>query len=302
HSMLLSVLRRVASRRCYSSSRLRLEELLPQRPGQSQDKPQVPDKLFTGRIAKWVGAPRVTEGWDMTKEHRGDLMRAMLIGLTTKSRHSYDDKIIRKRYQWIKQVQAFDTVLVEKFGVEVAAADRLVRLGCRVAFSNSPNDWLGVSETGALPALPSRSLPSLAIEAIDARDALLMSDSVDWLERLRSLQFLRLRRCPFVDDHLLARLAARCKTLKLLEISDCPGITWEGVASLWRLKNLRRLVLSENCHLLSQPEGLALVPTQLESLVPGLFVEGVDDLLALSVPRAAPEADSESVYSAELAP
>ncbi|PAA79156.1 hypothetical protein BOX15_Mlig009301g4, partial [Macrostomum lignano] len=299
---LLSVLRRVASRRCYSSSRLRLEELLPQRPGQSQDKPQVPDKLFTGRIAKWVGAPRVTEGWDMTKEHRGDLMRAMLIGLTTKSRHSYDDKIIRKRYQWIKQVQAFDTVLVEKFGVEVAAADRLVRLGCRVAFSNSPNDWLGVSETGALPALPSRSLPSLAIEAIDARDALLMSDSVDWLERLRSLQFLRLRRCPFVDDHLLARLAARCKTLKLLEISDCPGITWEGVASLWRLKNLRRLVLSENCHLLSQPEGLALVPTQLESLVPGLFVEGVDDLLALSVPRAAPEADSESVYSAELAP
>ncbi|VEL21982.1 unnamed protein product [Protopolystoma xenopodis] len=77
--------------------------------------------------------------------------------------------------------------------------------------------------------------------------------------------------CGYVDDFCLSRVG-RIASLSFLDLSECPKITANGLASLSHLRNLRYLSLDDNPLL----EHRELVSLLLEDKLPHLYIQGVE--------------------------
>ena len=53
---------------------------------------------------------------------------------------------------------------------------------------------------------------------------------------LGNLKYLNLRKCPYIDDWCLDRMAQFRDSLLVLDLSECPMVTERGLSSLHRLK------------------------------------------------------------------
>ncbi|VDL97483.1 unnamed protein product [Schistocephalus solidus] len=96
---------------------------------------------------------------------------------------------------------------------------------------------------------------------------------------LTELRYLRLRRCVHVDDHCLSLVGLVTKSpLQLLDLSECPRITANGITALTELKSLRKLLVHGNPTL----EDREFVCLLLEDYLPKVYIEGVDYLGQLS--------------------
>merc|ERR1719343_1589448 len=63
-------------------------------------------------------------------------------------------------------------------------------------------------------------------------------------------------------------------TLEYLNISGCQGINWNGLECVWRLKNLKTLVIKDMDHI----QDLTLICLMLLDAIPGLKIEGAEYL------------------------
>lgn len=168
--------------------------------------------------------------------------------------------------------QRYISQRVETLGPELAAAHFVVYRGGAVKFYNSPN-WIRADKEKRYN-LPSKFVPNVAVEAIDAGDTELLYESVVHFELLQRLKWLSFRNNKHIDDFFLDRLAFFKDSLAYLDISGCSNVTERGVMSLHRLRALQFLNIG-NLINVKHPQLLCLL---LEDVLPNCRVEGVSHL------------------------
>lgn len=112
---------------------------------------------------------------------------------------------------------------------------------------------------------------SVILAAVFTIDLTLLG--MTFLMRLSDLRSLNLANCTALDEWAINRLHPLRKTLVHLDLSGCHGMSDRGLVTLWRMKNLKRLVLSG---LDDSINNLGLIATELEEALPDCFIHGVD--------------------------
>jgi len=221
-----------------------------------------------GGISNAIGVNWLRSGWNLYRDHGLDWLLPYVMRVTRRAaddRHSYH----AFKFFKIKELQqAPSAALQRQMGWQLLASHCVMRLGGAVQLQGSSR-WLTSASR-----LPQLRRPDILVEALDCSSSHLMCDGFrNYLENLHALKFLRLQRAPFVDDHCLSSVA-RIPTLIYLDISHCHQVTANGVATLWKLPDLRRLELTG----LDRVPHIHEVVLQLMELRPELTVTG---LLAL---------------------
>lgn len=178
-----------------------------------------------------------------------------------------------RKNKLIKQEIEDQRFIPERFqilGSDLAAAHFIIYRGGSVGFKDQEN-WIRKDKNGNY-SLPSKFVPNLYLEEIDASGTGLLYEGLSNLEYLYYLKSLNLSNCLKIDDWCLDRLTIFRTTLEHLNISNCPNITERGLSSLYRLRNLKTLNLSN----LQNVNHLELVCLLLEDVLPNCKIIGVD--------------------------
>ena len=96
---------------------------------------------------------------------------------------------------------------------------------------------------------------------------------MSFLMRLSDLRSLNLANCTALDEWAINRLYPLQDTLVHLDLSGCHGIPGPGLATLWKMKKLRRLHLSG---LDDSIVNLPHIAMELEGQLPDLYIHGVE--------------------------
>ncbi|CAH8838763.1 unnamed protein product [Trichobilharzia szidati] len=158
---------------------------------------------------------------------------------------------------------------IEKLGIDIAVAHMVCRLGGRVQLVGQ-TEWIQ-SYYGIPPILPNKYDDKFLLQTIDLSGTSIVYEGLEFLPCLTHLQYLRMRRCVYLDDFCLSRVG-RIKGLQFLDVSECPSLTSKGLATLAQLKDLRRLIVSGN----PQIKDKELVCLLLEDDLPKVYIDGVD--------------------------
>jgi len=167
-----------------------------------------------------------------------------------------------------KAYQTYDIVRGRSLGDELYCAHFVVGIGGRVKFHGFKN-WFDKDNS---TSLPSSFAPEFIIEAIDLTDTTMLYEGMSFLVRLKDLRSLNLSKCVALEEWAIGRLHPLRNSLVHLDLSGCPRIPESAIASLWKFKNLKRLVLKD----MDQIKNLPMLVMMLEDIRPELFVDGVD--------------------------
>ena len=81
--------------------------------------------------------------------------------------------------------------------------------------------------------------------------------------------------CQYIDEWCLDRITGEFSdSLEYLNISGCRAVNWNGLEVVWRLRNLKTLVIKDMSHI----QDLTLICLMLLDVIPGLKIEGADYL------------------------
>jgi len=166
----------------------------------------------------------------------------------------------------------FQTVELEKLhtmGPELYAANFVCRMGGKVKFHAFKN-WFDKSNWKSLPQVFAKEF---VCEAIDLSNTPLFYEGMTFLMRLSDLRSLNLSNCTALDEWAINRLHPLRTTLVHLDLSGCHGMSDRGLVTLWKMKNLRRLILSG---LEDSVNNLPLIAMELEEALPECYIHGVD--------------------------
>jgi len=118
-------------------------------------------------------------------------------------------------------------------------------------------------------------VPGWHIEAIDASSSKLVYEGLQNLKNLHYLKELDLSYSEFIDEWCVDRITGEYhNTLEVLNISGCRKVDWNGLELLWRLANLKTLVIKDMEHV----KDLTLICLMLLDVLPKLKIEGADYL------------------------
>ena len=153
-------------------------------------------------------------------------------------------------------------------GNELATAHFLVFRGGSVKFLGE-NEWIKKDEDEHYE-LPDRYDKNKIIEAIDFPNFDLTYEGLSNFKQLQALKWLSLKNNPLHDDWGVDRICAEfTRTLEFLDISDCPLLTENCLASIYKLERLKTLVVTAN----SKEWELSCL--LLEDFKPSLKIEGI---------------------------
>ncbi|XP_030627673.1 ATP synthase subunit s, mitochondrial isoform X2 [Chanos chanos] len=149
----------------------------------------------------------------------------------------------REFWGWLNAVfNKVDYERIKAVGPDRAASEWLLRCGAKVRFQGFDrwqHDYNG---------LPTGPLGRYRIEAIDATESCIMYRGFDHLDGLKHVEEIKLNKCIYIEDVCLERLSGienlQASLLKM-EIVSCGNVTDKGVVSLYRLRNLEYLFLSD---------------------------------------------------------
>lgn len=128
-------------------------------------------------------------------------------------------------------------------GSDLASAHFILFRGGSVKFLNQKN-WIQADENREFN-LPDRFDPRYKLEAIKCDNMTLYYEGLENLRRLQNLKFLSFRNVKTFDDWCLDRVSgAENPKLEVLDISGT-GITYRGLSALYRLENLKVLVVDD---------------------------------------------------------
>ncbi|KAL7061614.1 hypothetical protein AAHC03_013 [Spirometra sp. Aus1] len=255
---------------------------------------------------------------DNTNEWLGDQFTSLHLKITNEYDWTLEGFAERARKRLLarnKRRQMISIQSIQHLGLDLAVAHMICNLGGRVQFVGSDR-WFQRYNNGPSD-LPNCYVGDLKLEAIDASGTPIMYEGFKLFSELTELRYLRLRRCVHVDDHCLSLVGLVTKSpLQLLDISECPRITANGITALTELKSLRKLLVHGNPTL----EDREFVCLLLEDYLPKVYIEGVDYLgqlpeeqrqrvLSLSAPSPVPllprheeASDSDSVAATSPEP
>lgn len=129
----------------------------------------------------------------------------------------------------------------ESLGPDLATAKFVLRIGGRVKFINQ-NDWI---DKEYLHRIPKDYDPEFVLEGVDLRGYPLYYENLKNICNLYHLKWLILRSCSTINDWSIDKLAAEYPTLEYLDISDCKHVTDRGLQALYRMPNLKQLVVTD---------------------------------------------------------
>ncbi|OAD60907.1 ATP synthase subunit s-like protein [Eufriesea mexicana] len=82
------------------------------------------------------------------------------------------------------------------------------------------------------------------VEEIDLNKFSLRYKQLHFIFNLYYLKSLNLKGCKTVDDWFLDKLSAEYPTLEYLDISECENVTERGLEALYRMPNLKKLIVT----------------------------------------------------------
>ncbi|KAK7483528.1 hypothetical protein BaRGS_00025202 [Batillaria attramentaria] len=176
----------------------------------------------------------------------------------------------KKRWQALLEDHKFIPERHDTLGPDLATAHFLVRRGAKVKFVGR-DTWFKQDEKGNM-YLPTRMVPGLSLEAIDATGIDMTYVAFDNMIMLDDLCYLNFSKCRYFNDWCMARLHIFKDTLEFLDISGCTEVTHNGLACLHHLKKLKGLKLSD----LPNVQDIGLMILLLEETLPECTVFGVD--------------------------
>jgi len=184
----------------------------------------------------------------------------------------FREETIDRLHAKLVESQLFLPSRLKALGPDLSAAHFLCWRGCRVRFKGHTH-WTSV-EKGTLD-IPATYVPGWHIEAIDASSSKLVYEGLQNLKNLHYLKELDLSYSEFIDEWCVDRLTGEYhNTLEVLNISGCRKVDWNGLELLWRLANLKTLVIKDMEHV----KDLTLICLMLLDVLPKLKIEGADYL------------------------
>lgn len=147
------------------------------------------------------------------------------------------------RKQLCEKEQQCDIEQLEKLGNEIYAAQFIIKWGGQVKFKNS--DWM--PHVKDVPVrLPITKSSKYVITAINADDTRLTYKGLENLLCLGSLKWLSLKNCSYIDDWCIDRISGNMFNLEYLDISGCKNVTEKALEALYKLENLKTLIITNH--------------------------------------------------------
>lgn len=140
--------------------------------------------------------------------------------------------------------QCFQSEKVSDLGTEIAAADFVLQRGGKVQFKNMDN-WIKLNPDGS-SGLPDTYDPTYRIVSIDFSGFPLEYEGLDNIACLVELRWLSLRGSETIDDWCLDKLSGEYPMLEYLDISDCKNVSERGLEALYRMPNLKKLIVTNH--------------------------------------------------------
>lgn len=150
-----------------------------------------------------------------------------------------------KKREYRKFVQRENYKNYVNLGPDLATAQFVLRSGGRVRFKGT-DEWLEWTKTKGkkMPALATTYDPRFTLEAVDLKGHPIEFDNLANLLNLYHIKWLSLRGCRTIDDWALDKLSSEFPMLEYFDISECINITERGLEALYRMPNLKKLIIT----------------------------------------------------------
>jgi len=183
----------------------------------------------------------------------------------------FQEEMKRKSHNHLIASQLFLRDRLTTLGPDLAAAHFLCHRNCKVRFKGHTH-WTELEPDGTLK-IPALYVAGWYLEAIEASTADLVYEGFQNFRNLEHLKYLDLSYCNYLDEWCMDRITGEFHdTLEYLNISGCRGINWNGLECIWRLRNLKTLVIKDMDHV----QDLTLICLMLLEVLPNLKIEGAD--------------------------
>lgn len=167
-----------------------------------------------------------------------------------------------KKLLYVKE-QHVDLKMINVLGINIAAAYFVIKWRGKIKFKNS--NWLEATNDKPV-RLPKYYKSNYIVIAIDASNTMICYEGLENMSPLTKLKWLSFKGCEYIDDWCLDRISARYPSLEYLDISDCKNITERGLEALYKLDNLKTLIVT-NHH---KSAAFELTCFMLEECIPNL--------------------------------
>lgn len=159
----------------------------------------------------------------------------------------------------------------EILGSDLATAHFIVHRGGKVRFEGG--DWIELNKDEKdCSELPNKFVRNMFLHSVDASNTNIRYEGLDNFTNLTRLKWLSFQNCCNVDNWFLDRITGEFnETLEYLDISECKGITEEGLSCIYKLKNLKTLCVTN----IANTRNFEFMCLLLEDGIPGLTIEGV---------------------------
>jgi len=181
------------------------------------------------------------------------------------------EDVEKMNYAHLVSGQEFVKERLLALGPDLSAAHFLCYNNCRVRFRGH-KEWTELDSKGNLN-IPAVYVPGWYIEAIDCSTSKLVFEGLQNLRNLHYLKYLDLSYCEHIDVWCLDRITGEyADTLEYINLSGCRKLNWNALEVLWRLRNLKTLVLKDMDHV----EDLTLICLLLLDVFPKLRIVGAE--------------------------
>ncbi|XP_015185917.1 PREDICTED: ATP synthase subunit s-like protein [Polistes dominula] len=139
--------------------------------------------------------------------------------------------------------QQVDPKMINVLGINITAAYFIIKWRGKIKFKNS--NWLEATDDKPV-RLPTQYKSNYVVIAIDASKTMICYEGLENMSPLNKLKWLSFKGCEYIDDWCLDRISARYPSLEFLDISDCKNVTEKGLEALYKLDNLKMLVVTNH--------------------------------------------------------
>ncbi|XP_012280170.1 distal membrane-arm assembly complex protein 2 [Orussus abietinus] len=148
----------------------------------------------------------------------------------------------KKVKESIKVDQRFRPERHGSLGSDLAAAYFIVYRGGRVKFDEH-SEWTKLDKDDECN-MPNKFNPNYILKAIDLSGMNIIYEGLDNLRNLTKVTWASFRNCPNFDDWCLDKITGNFPQLEYLDISSCPKITERGLESIYKITDLKTLIVT----------------------------------------------------------
>lgn len=128
-----------------------------------------------------------------------------------------------------------------KYGPNLAAALFVVQMNGKVRFKNH-DEW--INKKNEIFELLEKNNTNYVLEELDLNGYPIRYEHFHFIFNLYYLKSLSLRGCESINDWYLDKLSAEYPMLEKLDISECKNVTERGIEALYRMPNLKILIVT----------------------------------------------------------